>query len=195
MTKKELEYWYKSDLARLFKNDFAEYKAVADVANMSYKRACLQQGTPRPTYTPEWNRDVLLKNKYQHEIERKLPKTVLFDSIYKWWKKLVENGTINDPITNTEVLKIAQEGVHIGRIHEVGSLFRSVAHPERIFQINGISNRVSFLRLSDNRQFSMSNGEFQNNVKDGVIEYIIQTDKIEKDSEVNHQISFDELGK
>ena len=193
MTKKENEYWYKQDLARYLKDEFAVYKIAADRANLAYKRECYRQGTSRPDSTPEWDQEKILKNDLQCKIERKLPNTSLFGSVYTWYGKLIEDGTINEPITHPDVLKLMSSGIHIGRIHPVGSMFRETARPERVYQITGLTDYVEFVRLADKRQFYMSTGNFQNKVKDGIIEYVeAKREDTSKKTEL-HQISFEDI--
>lgn len=179
MTKAENERWYKQDLARYLKKEFAAYKIAADRANLAYKAECYRQGTSRPEGTPEWDQEKILKNDLQHKIERKLPNTDLFAGVYIYYGKLVEAGRIDDDITHPEVLALMDKGIHIGRLHPVGSYFREVKRPERVYQITRIDETIGFQRLSDKHNYSMNIGDFQNKIKNGVIEYTTQPVKSE----------------
>ena len=175
MNKLEKERLYKSDLARYLKNDFAEYKKVADMVNYIYKSICQQEGSSKPTNIAKWNEVKDIKNNLQHKIERKLPRPDLFNSIYRYYGILLRDGTINKPITDEEVLKLVNGAKpnDVGKLKPIGTRFIHIDRPGKTYIIKDIKSNgyLTYGREDSDVLIDYPISLFQNNLKNGKIMY------------------------
>ena len=176
MTKAEKERLFKCDLARYLKDDFAEYRKVADRVNYIYTQICYREGTSRPEDISAWEAVKDEKNVLQHKIERKLPQPDMFNSIYRFYGILLKEGTLNQPITDETVLQLVTGAKphNVGRLRPIGTEF---THIER----EGITYIIRDIKTDGNLSYSIKGSSrvvdypislFQNNLKNGKIKYV-----------------------